>query len=582
MAIDLSDSKVVLSNIGSIHLQDLAGKRCILSFSELDEEGRKTIEELVLRSSDLFDHLKKQSGSFNIVYREKVDRDVILIAGKEIKPDGGREEETDEGFIKKAQASAEPVGVFADGLSLSRNTISSLFKNALENPHSKTSISVNGLGIIGGGAGFAGGAIAISKGVQKMANAKENEEFDLGVFQTIFGAGYLGSGISSILYRASSLIESASSFSQAVLTYGLNPALVLMNASLALMGLYKIAITGSFRSEFNQAIEKEGMQGGVEFLYRNLFLTEEEKQVIQNLPEEERVEETKKILDRKREHLERRIGTEALEEIAPKVEALKHSFDMGRADSEHIAKGVLETVSKGNYKEISKAAMLLTLSVLGIVAVAAVGPTGTFVFFAALALLWLLFDCTKTNNFTTEQLWKIYQLLMSLTILATEGVDEHFMAWLSQLDSTFENANDEVKANTYVNARTELNGGIYDLYCKAKEAPEFLLAMAEIRKASFACDLNTREERFDALCSAMPNFYNLMANEFTDQEIELGLNQGYEELSFESKLLPKETQLKFAALRMLDKFYDYKIESDTLRFDGHPDGPSRLSRSSPF
>lgn len=559
-----------LNRIGSIQLQGVNGERIVTPFRELSTAEQEKIGRLIqlfLRSRSFLTHLQNHRGIYNIVLRDG-EKPRIIVAGKTFDLKESKEADSDkekpaDDLLTQVQNLSEGVAITVDSLSIFRNAISAIATAALANPHSFISLAVESAGTIGGVAATVGGPIMMSKGVQKIANAKEEEEFNLGLLQTVSGAGYLGFGLSSILYRVSSFFGSAAGITQAFATFALNPSLYFMNVGFALWGTYQIAIAGSFRSELNQAIEKGGTRGGIDFLYENLFPTKEEQAELDKIADpEKKAEEMKQILERKRAHLERRIGTVAASEIAPEIEEVKRRFDeKGDVDGAHLEKAhfLIDKALKGNYQELAKAALFVTLAVLSIASIAALGPTGTFAFLVALGILWLINDCTTSADFTSEQLWKLHQKILSLIVVAIEGKDEKFMEYLYFLDPELKSAAPEVQAEAYVDAFTDREGEFYRLYRKileekkdAEAAQAYLQMLREIRQATLAGDLDTPEACLDHLYSATPLFFEWMNEHMSKDEVRDALAWFWPKAEGFSNGIG----LKLAALGMLDALFE--------------------------
>lgn len=585
--VEKSDVQSFLGRIGSIHLQSEKGVREVQPFHELPLEMQEQIGRLVqllLRSRSLLNHLQNHQGKYNIVYKEDGRRRFLIIAGKTIDLDQAFElpeknetvddRKPEDGVLKQIQSLSGPLAPFTDFLSFVRNALSSFATAALANPHSPVALAVDGLGIAGGVVGgIACGGIILSKGVEQIANSKEREETELGVLQSVSGVGYLGFGVSSLMFRISSMVESAAAFTQAVGTFGINPTLYVMNVGFLLLGLYQLAIGGAFRSDFNQVVEKGGTQAGIDFLYANLFLT----------PEEEKSDNAQEILERKRAHFARRTDSEIVEKIAPKIEELKRKFDAGSVDAKAMqeALGVLDAVSEANYKEIAQATLFILLASLSILSVVAVGPTGTFAFFAALAVLWFIFDCSRTANWTTDTLWKLHELLLGLIIVTRDGKDEEFMKYLYFLDPRLESADERTQAEVYLKALTDMDGICYKLFKRVQKreseiSEQFLIMMQEIRRASINGELNSSEDCVDYLFSSMPQFYEFLAGRLPKENVDQVIgemlmlaHEGCLARFPEISRLSKAEQLKYAALHLLDALYEstVNVESALVHFE---------------
>ncbi len=591
------------NRIGSVQWQGSGGERVVTRFSDLSPNQQEAIGRMIqafLRSRPFFTHLQNHRGIFNIVYREGEKR--IIVAGKTFElresdePDPDQETPEDD-LLTQVQGLSEGVTITVDSLSIVRNAISAIATAALANPHSIAALMVDGAGSLGGVASIVGGTIMTTKGIQKMMNAKEEEEFNLGMLQTVSGTGYLSFGLSSVMYRVSSIFESAAGISQGFLTFALNPALFLMNAGFALWGVYQIAIAGSFRSELNQAIEKGGARGGIDFLYENLFLSPQEQEAIDQIADQkERADETKKILERKKAHLERRIGETAVKEIASEIEEVKRRFDdesvLDGANFEK-ALSLIDKALQGNYQQLAKSALFVTLAILSIVSITALGPTGTFAFFVALGVLWLINDCTTMADFTTENLWKLHQRILSLIVVAIDGQDEEFMEYLVFLDPKLKDANPQAQALAYTQAFTDMDGEFYRLYQKIREKRDgelsaaYLEMLREIRQAAIAGELTTPEACADHLFSAAPLFFEHMSERLPKDEVHEQVRDALILFWPDKDKAPNGADLKLAALGMLEALFDQaarpeKEDSDTIQIDGRSKSFDRLSGSSPF
>ncbi len=524
------DMQPFLSRIGSLHVQTDNGEKLVCRYHDLPldkQEQIGRIVQLLLRSRSLYTHLQNYRGSFNIVYKKEKEREFFIIAGKTIDLGQSLEETREEKSQRKSLLSefhsySEKVGVGSDVLSFIRNMLAAFETAALENIHSKASIAIDGLRFLGGAAGVVGGSILISKGAQKMLNSKEDEEFNLGFLQALSGTGYLAFGISSIMLSVSSYFASAAGFAEAVSTFAISPSLLVMNVGFALIGLYQLTMAGSFRSDFNQAIEKGGVKGGIDFLHENLFLNQEEQEMVDAIADStERAEKTKEILDRKRAHLGRRIGSEVVEEIAPKVAELKNR---GHADAESAS--LLEKVSEANSREIVKAALLIIVALASIAGALALGPAGTFAFFAALAICWFIVDCAATSNLTADLVWKLHQMVMGFILLLNEGPDEEFMRFLEHSDPTLARADMQVKTSVYLEARAELGGGVYDLFQKIRGKTSLSQGFFDLGCDSEFQAKTEAEAMIRHIQKKHPRFWETIEKDFSRERFENAVESG--------------------------------------------------------
>jgi len=390
----------LLGRIDSIFLPAEAGQKKWVRFREMSPEDQERVRRLLskLLNSKFSEILNNLGEQFNLELPWDNDRRIV-IDGKEIVLD-----EECASVWQQVRGASEKIGVSSDGLSATRNTLLAAAPAA-----KGVSAIVAGTRLASGTLGIVGGAILAESGVKEIRESEEIESTVRGGLKVISGVSNSGSGVGMLLYTIFDLLgkSTAANLANAIL---MSPLTAAVGAGLFLLGIGEAALAISFRWDLNDALEKSGTQGGIAFLYENLFLTKEDELQLNEIQDlEKRKEESEKLLQRKRNHFKRRVDGMDLAPILSQIEKYKKLFEATSVEPETVkmAMELVDSVSRSNFKQVVKSLFLATVATATFFVGLGTGPAGTAAFSAVLASAWLLSDCTFFSEMSAELCWAL-------------------------------------------------------------------------------------------------------------------------------------------------------------------------------
>lgn len=215
------------------------------------------------------------------------------------------------------------------------------------------------------------------------------------IHQGVWGLGGLGyTALSGILAA-----DGIASLQGAAISASLTPAIAasgfLMGAGILGYSGYGLKETFEFKRDLLASQEKEGERGGLNFLNRHISLTSGE---ITGKGDEE----LSRLLQKKWNDLERKVGIACAKKIREELPALFGKFDLEKA------KELISQVKKANFKQRVKYINLLVIGLITIAAFLAIfltsGPLSP-ILFAIGAVAWLTIDSSWLHNYVGEKCW---------------------------------------------------------------------------------------------------------------------------------------------------------------------------------